>query len=163
MIEQRASVIRVEGDDVWIRTEPQTGCHSCAAKSGCGSGLVAQFFPARVNQELRLSRRSGSVVAAAGDRVILGIEENHLQKTSLLLYAFPLFGLLCGAIAGQMLMGTELASILGGLSGLSLTLYFIRSGARRLSGLAPDAVRILRVEKPQANVRLDIPRRSSEA
>jgi len=161
VIEQRASVIRVEGEDVWIRTEPQTGCHSCEAKAGCGSGLIAQFFPARVNQKLHLPRHRGSVVPLTGDHVILGIDESYLQKTSLLLYAFPLFGLIGGAITGQMLMGTELASILGGLSGLSLTLYFIRSGARHLLRLAPDAIRILRVEKPQVTVGLDTLKRST--
>lgn len=162
MIEQQASVIRAEGPDVWVRTEPQTGCHSCEAKAGCGSGLISQFFPARTNQKLRLPQSGSPINPLPGDRVILGIEESYLQKTSLLLYAFPLLGLLGGAIAGQVLMGTELSSILGGLSGLSLALYFIRSGARRLLRLPPDSIRILRVEKPQITVGLDSLKRSSE-
>lgn len=162
MIEQRASVIRVEGDDVWIRTEPQSGCQSCDAKSGCGSGLIARFFPERVNQKLRLPRKSGGVAPAPGDRIILGIDETYLQKTSLLLYAFPLIGLISGAIAGQMLLATELASILGGLSGLSLALYLIRSGSQRLMRLSPGAIRILRVENRQTFVGLDSLKRPSE-
>ena len=160
MIEQRARVVAIEGDSVRIRTEPQTGCHSCGAKSGCGSALIAQMFPARFNQQLLLPRGELSVEPRAGDYVVVGIDEAYLQKSSLLLYAVPLLGLLAGAIAGQTLLGTELGGIAGGLSGLGGGLFAIRWGAQRLLSGAPEAMRIVRVERSQTSVSLntlDIP------
>lgn len=155
MIEQRARVIAVEGDWVQIQTEAQSGCHSCGAKNGCGSSLIAQMFPARFNQPLRLSSSHVTLAPQAGDHVIIGIDERHLQKTTLLLYAVPLLGLLGGSIMGQVIGGTELISILGGLLGLSTTLMSIRWGAGRLLGATPKAIRILRVERAQTAVPLD--------
>jgi sigma-E factor negative regulatory protein RseC len=155
MIEQRARVIGVEGDLVRIRTEAQTGCHSCGAKSGCGSALIAQMFPARFNQQLLLPRGQLSTPPGPGDFVVIGIDEGYLQKSSLLLYAVPLLGLLAGAIVGQAALGTELAAIGGGLSGLGVGLLAIRWGAQRLLSRAPEAMRILRVERSQASVALN--------
>ncbi len=150
MIEQRARVMAVDGDQVEVRTEAQTGCHACGARGSCGSGLIAQMFPARFKQRLRLSGAALRTPPRPGDQVVIGIDEGYLQKTSLLLYAFPLLGLLGGAIAGQLGWGTELASILGGLTGLSTTLVLNRWGAAWLLRQAPGAVRILRVEPARA-------------
>ncbi len=146
MIEQRAKVLSVHGDRVRIQTEAQTGCHSCGAKSGCGSALIAQMFPARFNQQLRLSTAHLATRPRPGEHVIVGIDEGHLRKISLLLYAVPLLGLLGGAIAGQAWGDTELISILGGLLGLIATLASVRWGAERILAAAPEAIRILRIE-----------------
>jgi sigma-E factor negative regulatory protein RseC len=150
MIEQHARVTAVDGDLIELHTEAQTGCHACGAKSGCGSGLIAQMFPARFNQRLRLGGSHLRVAPRPGDQVVIGIDERYLQKSSLLLYAVPLLGLIAGAILGQSLWGTELASILGGLLGLSTTLVLNHWGAAWLLRQAPNAVRILRVETPPA-------------
>jgi sigma-E factor negative regulatory protein RseC len=118
------------------------------------------MFPARFNQQLILPRGELSVEPRAGDYVVVGIDEAYLQKSSLLLYAVPLLGLLAGAIAGQTLLGTELGGIAGGLSGLGGGLFAIRWGAQRLLSGAPEAMRIVRVERSQASVSLntlDIP------
>jgi len=155
MIEQHARVIRVEGDEVWIRTEAQSGCHSCGARSGCGSALIARFFPQRVTQKLPLAMGGAVATPAPGDQLVLGIDEAYLQRISLFLYLLPLLGLMCGAIAGQMIFQTELASIVAGLSGLCLALYLVKQGAGRLTGLYSGGVRILRVERSSPGVKLD--------
>ena len=156
MIEQRARVIRsVDEGLVQVQTEAQTGCHTCGAKSGCGSSLIAQMFPARFNQLLKLP--AGHLVRPPrpGDHVVIGIDETYLQKISLLLYAVPLVGLLAGAIAGQVIAGTELLSILGGLLGLSVGLLSVKWGAARMLTAGPNAVCILRVERSQVTVSMD--------
>lgn len=156
MIEQRARVKRVEGNRVWVQTETQTGCHSCGARSGCGSALIAQMFPARFNQQLQIPlSQDHTTPPRIGDHVVLGIDEAYLQKVSLLLYAVPLLGLLAGAVAGQFLTGTEPGAMVAGLSGLCLALLSVKWGARRLLGLTSSAVRILRVERSQAAVSVD--------
>ena len=155
MIEQRARVVSVRDGEARIRTEAQTGCHSCGARSGCGSALIAQMFPARFNQQLKLGTGHLRVQPRPGDHVLIGIDEGYLQKVSLLLYAVPLLGLIGGALAGQLLTGSEPASILGGLLGLTGTLVSVRWGAERLLRAAPDAMRILRVEPDGLAVSLD--------
>lgn len=155
MIEQRGRVTRTEGDQVWIQTEAQTGCHSCSAKTGCGSALIAQMFPQRFNQQLQLPFKLGGTLPRPGDHVVLGIDEAYLQRLSLLLYAVPLLGLLGGAILGQFLIGTELAAVVAGLSGLGLALWSVRWSARRMLGLASRAVSILRIERSHTAVPLD--------
>lgn len=155
MIEQRARVTRVEGRAVWIQAEPQSSCHSCEVKSGCGSGLLAQYFPARFNQAQCLPLPPGAEVPLPGDAVIVGVDEAHLQKASLLLYALPLVALLAGAVAGQMLGGSELASIAVGLSGLGAALYLIRKWGVALLGLSGGGLRLLRIEHSRPGVRLD--------
>lgn len=155
MIEQHARVIRVEGDEIWIRTEAQSGCHSCGAKSGCGSALIARFFPQRLTQKLQLPRGDTAGTPSPGDQLVLGINEAYLQRISLMLYLLPLLGLLLGAIAGQVIFGTELASILMGLSGLGLALYLVRAGTGRLAGLYSGGIRILRIEHSRPGVTLE--------
>lgn len=163
MIEQHAQVIRVEGEEIWIRTEAQSGCHSCGAKSGCGSALIARFFPQRVTQKLPLPRDGAAATPVPGDRLVLGIDEAFLQRISLVLYLLPLLGLLFGAIAGQMILGTELAAILSGLSGLVVALYLVKQGAGWLTGLYAGGVRILRVEHVSPGVSLGTLRPLSRA
>jgi sigma-E factor negative regulatory protein RseC len=153
MIEQTARVIRVEDDMVAVATERQSGCQSCDVKSGCGTSLIGQLFPDRPQQELRLPLGQLQARPRAGDRVVIGIDEAYLQRSTLLLYAVPLLGLLLGAVVGAYLGGRQASpmdgepmSILLGLLGLSLGLYVTRQSAGRRTGQLTRAVRILRVE-----------------
>jgi sigma-E factor negative regulatory protein RseC len=89
----------------------------------------------------------------AGDRVLIGIDEGYLQKTTLLLYLVPLLGLLLGAIFGAYLgglpgslFGSELMSILFCLLGLSVGLWVTSRTTANDSGRSAQAVRLLRIE-----------------
>lgn len=146
MIEQEARVTAVQGDQAQVSIVSQSACGGCAAKSGCGTSVIASLFPQR-QQQLRVTN---SHHAKPGDRVLIGLPESGLQRASLLLYGVPLLGLLGGALAGQHWGGSELQSILGGLLGASIGLWFVRWRSARGAGLQPVMMRRL----PAATVSL---------
>lgn len=139
MIEQEARVTALDGDHALVTVVQQSACGSCAAKSGCGTSVVASLFPQR-QQQLRVANTQQ---ARVGDRVMVGLPEDGLQRASLLLYGVPLLGLLLGATTGQSWGGSELHAILGGLLGASLGLWFVRWRSTRADGLQPVMVRRL--------------------
>lgn len=153
MIEQHARVVAINGDRASVRTESQSGCGSCSAKSGCGTGAVAQLFPARQRQLLELPIDHLSRKPLPGERVVIGIDEDYLQRNTWLIYALPLVGLLGGALAGDFLTKslldsgeTELGGILGSLSGLGMAFAWMGIRSRRNAALDPDSIRILRID-----------------
>lgn len=146
MIEERARVIGVEGGIAEVVAEQTEACTACSAKGGCGTSLLAGWFPKR----RLVFRLSNDIGASAGDTVIIGLEEGYLQRGSALLYAVPLVGLLLGAVIGEqfsMRMGhsSELAAVLMGLLGLIGALWLVRRLTTAANGGADRGVRLLRV------------------
>ena len=89
--------------------------------------------------------------ASAGDTVEVELPDSRVLKASFLMYAVPLCGFLLGLVLGQVLIGTDLAAALLGLTGLGLTwgaLHLIdkkiaKKGEwqpRVVAVLAPDAL-----------------------
>lgn len=153
MIEQHARVVAVEGDRAKVQTERQSGCSGCSAKSGCGTGVVAQLFPTRSRQLLDLPIGHLHRRPLPGERVVIGIDEGYLYHNTWLIYAAPLAGLLLGALGGDALaravleMGTtELGAILGSLLGLSTAFAWMGHRARRNAARVSENVRILRID-----------------
>lgn len=136
MIEELATVIKTEGDVMAVEIQRQSTCGSCSVKSGCGTSLVASLFGKR----RALLSLPNTIHARPGDRVVLGISEKDLVTGSIRLYLYPLAGLLLGAMAGHLLAGSELFTILSGLTGMILVLL----GLRRRQ-VAP-AIEVLRRE-----------------
>jgi sigma-E factor negative regulatory protein RseC len=149
MIEQQATVAEVRDADALVLIERQSGCGSCAAKSGCGTSAIASLFPQR-RSVVRVPNTEG---AAVGDRVIVGLPEAGLQYASLLLYGVPLLTLIGGAVLGQGLGGNDLLSTLGAVVGLTGGLLLVRRLSRDSTQLRPIMLRRLpRTAIPVADV-----------
>ena len=152
MIEEPARVVRVVDGVAEIVTLRQGTCNTCSAKSGCGTSLLAAWLPAR-----QLSFHIGNDIGArAGDRVVVGLDERLLQRSSLLLYAAPLVGLMTGAISGERLFPqfgwpSELGAVLLGLLGLIVSLGLVRRFAAGCAGTGKGGVRLLRVTSRQSS------------
>jgi sigma-E factor negative regulatory protein RseC len=159
MIEEQARVVRLDGSFAEIAIEKRPACGSCAAKTGCGTSILAAWFPQR---QLRFRLRN-DVGARSGDRVVVGLDEGMLQRSSMLLYAFPLVGLLLGAIAGErvfefLALPAELGAVLIGLLGLIAALLLVRlltTGARTDGDIGVKLLRVAR--QPLSLVPGDIP------
>ena len=152
MIEEQARVVRLNGDLAEILIQKQSACGSCTAKSGCGTSLLANWFPQR-RLTLRLDNR---INAQAGDMVVLGLDEATLQRSSLMLYALPLAGLLLAAIAGEWAFGflglpKELGAVLSGLLGLTAALLYVRGKSRAIIRRGDGGVRLLRLARTAAS------------
>jgi sigma-E factor negative regulatory protein RseC len=127
MIEERAQVVSIEGDQVLLQTQRQSSCGSCSVKSGCGTSVLAGIVGQKVTQ-LKLPNTIG---AKPGDEVMLGMAENALVAGSLLVYVLPLVMLLLGALAAEGLaaslgMDAELMPIVGGAAGFALAVLLVR-------------------------------------
>jgi sigma-E factor negative regulatory protein RseC len=147
VIEEQARVVSVDNNGLAeVAIVRQPACGSCAAKSGCGTSLLASIFPQR---SLRL-QLANSIGARPGDLVVVGLDEGHLQRGSLLLYAVPLAGLLVGAVAGENLLlrlggSGELGGVVGGLLGVIIALGFVRERSRMGRQGGDPGVRLLRL------------------
>lgn len=146
MIEEQARVVSLQGDFAEVTVRQPSACGSCSAKGGCGTSLLAAWFPRR-----HLSfRMRNDIGARPGDTVTVGLDERYLQRGSLLLYALPLAGLLFAAILGERLflsagLSPELGAVLSGLLGLGGALITVRRLTTRSTAGAASGVRLLRV------------------
>jgi sigma-E factor negative regulatory protein RseC len=155
MIEEQARVVAVAGDMAEVATLRHSACAGCAAKSGCGTSLLAAWFPER---ELTFRLRN-PVDARVGDTVVIGLNEDALQRSSLLLYGLPLIGLLGGAIVGDQSFAaltwpSELGAVSGSLFGLGAALWVVRKRSERRTRYGENVVRLLRIGRHAIGVTL---------
>jgi sigma-E factor negative regulatory protein RseC len=132
MIEEHARVVAIEGEIAWVETQRKSTCGSCTAKNSCGSSLLERFVGQRSNR-LAVTRVAD---IAEGDEVVLGLEESSLLRGSFAVYMLPLLLMLLMAVIAQTLLSdkwlaSEAASILGGLAGLGLGLFWLKGYAKR--------------------------------
>lgn len=146
MIEEQASVVAVADGMAEVATLRRSACGSCNAKSGCGTSILAAWFPQR-QLTFRLPNQVG---ARPGDTVVVGLDEARLQRASVLLYGLPLLGLLAGAVIGEAIVGhlaasAELGAVSGGLFGLTAALVFVRNHSVANLRRRGNGVQLLRV------------------
>ena len=148
MLEEKAKVLSVEGETAQVYVEPNTSCSGCSAKNGCGTSIIASLFP----QRNRIFTVNNPVKAAVGQNVIIGLDENVLQRASFLVYMIPLLGMLGGAVMGSYVadyfsLSGEPTSIVTGLSGMALGFVFIRKILGREKNGERYQARILRIDR----------------
>lgn len=152
MIEEKASVVSVEGDRIWVQTQRKSVCGACSARKGCGTASLEQLFGKRRTQMMV----SSELPVSTGDEVMLGIEEATLLRGSLLLYGLPLLFMLIGAMLIQSLVPSigELPVIAGAISGLLLGLFLVAGYAKKLRHdprYHPTILRVIRSSSQQSN------------
>ena len=132
MIEENAHVIEVDGDVAWVETMRKSTCGNCTAKNSCGSSLLDRYVGKRSN---RIAVTLADDVKV-GDEVVLGLEEDSLLRGSFAVYMLPILLMLLISVSSQALlseswMSTEAASILGGIVGFGLGLFWLKAYAKR--------------------------------
>lgn len=131
MLETPAVVVQTDQDGTLVEADFGGGCGSgMCAKGGCGAAVLAQLFsrnprgPMRVNNPLH---------AAIGERVIVGVEEGVLLRTTLVAYLLPLAMFVGGAlVAPAWFQGGDGWAALGALIGLAAGWGLARALGRRL-------------------------------
>lgn len=151
MIEEQGRVVAVEPGAVWVETLRKSTCSSCSANAACGQGLMERLGVGRQRGYLRaLSQLQLSV----GDAVVIGVREDLLVRSSLLVYLFPLLGLLVAALVAESLGLAEPLIILAGLAGLFGTWLLVRWRASLYADdpeLQPVVLRALLASGPTAS------------
>ncbi|WDE00032.1 SoxR reducing system RseC family protein [Thalassomonas actiniarum] len=118
MIEEMATVVAINQDQVTLESQVKSSCSSCQQVDNCGSGQVAKAIPL---QKLTLVVSSG-LSLNVGDTVVLGLPEKGLLQVAAQVYLLPLAGLIAASSLGQFLMMQgmlthEIFAILLGVSG----------------------------------------------
>ncbi|MCC5826350.1 SoxR reducing system RseC family protein [Alkalimonas sp.] len=140
MIEQIATVRKLDSGGVWLETTPVTTCQSCSASEDCGTGIVAKTFTPKRSQFFLVTDSA----LLPGQKVRIGTTEQRLLLAAFSLYLLPLVLMLLGvavlswwlpALAELWLIGVALLLLWAGF----------RLAARLSKGLERDAVLLLEV------------------
>lgn len=140
MLTESARVIRRDGKRVELELQRGSACGHCELSQGCGTGALGRL----------LGRRSRPLVLETdqdcrpGDEVQLALPEASLVRASLLVYGFPLIGMLFAGLlasaagAGDWLVA--LAAVAGFVVGLGFAAFFASRLEHR--GMTPHIVDI---------------------
>ncbi len=131
MLLETGRVVAVEQDGVWVETVRSSTCGSCAARKGCGHGLINQVR----DGERGLVRALPGPLAPADchldDEVQISIPEEVILKGSLVVYILPLVTMLGGAGLAARLWQGDLAAALGAAAGMACGMLLVRWHAHR--------------------------------
>lgn len=150
MIEEQGRVVALESGAVWVETLRKSTCSSCSANAACGQGLMDRLG---VGRQRGYVRALSQMQLAIGDSVIIGVREDLLVRSSLLVYLLPLLGLFAAALLANGLGLSEPLVILAGLSGLFASWLMVRWRAARVAEnplLQPVVLRTLLATAPAA-------------
>lgn len=86
MIEEIATVIAVEAEGVWVKTQAKTTCGACQQKDSCTSGVVAKALTPKEPRLFVVTQEP----LLAGQQVRIGLDETALTKSALRVYLLPL-------------------------------------------------------------------------
>jgi len=122
MIEQQATVIEVDDDQIWLHAERQSTCSQCQIKQGCGTGLLAKHVGKRFSK-IAVNKTAETTV---GQVVTLAIPEQILLQGAALMYLFPLVLLLLFSIIARSLELGEVMETIMGLGGLMVGFIWVK-------------------------------------
>jgi len=125
-VTQEAEVVAEQSQgQVEVKACASQGCGSCGLAGGCGQGVLSRW----------LMRRSPSLILYTetplqpGDRVLLGMNANKLNRAAVLQFLLPLTTLLAAALLAEFIGITSglllfLIALTGLASGLLLARHF---------------------------------------
>ena len=127
MIEQHAIILSTENDSqgdelATIEVVRKTACGLCGKTRGCGNAIWGKIF-AHNNTSFKARN---TIRARVGQNVIVGIDENALMKSALLLYMVPLATMFMGAFLMSQLYESDIAQMLGAFLGLVIGFFWVK-------------------------------------
>ncbi len=148
MIEESAIVIGLEQDVAMLEIIRRTPCTLCGQTRGCGISLWGRLFGHRNNT----FKARNQINAKVGDSVIVGIEEQALLASSLLVYGIPLVAMLAGALLATGIFADDIShsdryAVIGSILGLVLGILWLKGHSAGRSMNAHYQPVILRADK----------------
>ena len=94
MVKEEGVVTSATKSIAWVKTVRTTACEACEAKDSCEilNSKHSMHFEVR-----------NTLNAVKGDRVVVGVQTKPLLALTFMLYVFPVFLLLIGALTGKKL------------------------------------------------------------
>jgi len=96
MLETRAIVVQVQGNEALVEAIGEGGCGNCSSENGCSSSKLTQLFCSKPRQ-FKVHNEANAVI---GDEVQITLPDGVLLRSSLLIYIVPLALLLSGGVLG---------------------------------------------------------------
>ncbi|MGP2424590.1 SoxR-reducing system protein RseC [Yersinia sp. 2538 StPb PI] len=150
MMKEWATVISWQNGVALLRCEPQSGCGSCNARTGCGSHLLNELGPESEHQlQIAISQP-----LEPGQKVEVGVSEGSLLRSASLVYLTPLAGLIAGGGLFQALFVTDAFTALGAILGAGLGFLLARTLASRIEGQSDYQPMILQIGLPPTTIRI---------
>ncbi len=132
MVEETGQVIEVGEDYLKVSSQPKSACNGCDAQSGCGQGLLNRWGARSIVLRLSLDGRDPADFKPQ-DRVLVGVPEDALLRSVILLYATPLFTMIGGVLVGHWLFGGDLGVALLALAGLGAGALIARKSVQLIT------------------------------
>ena len=117
MLQETGTVVKVDGDSLWVETRQQSACNSCRARAGCGQQALGKALAGSSVIRVLLNGRSSHLFRPR-QQVTIGIPEDVVVRWSLFIYLLPVASLIIGAWLGFHLSGNEGITALAGFAGL---------------------------------------------
>ncbi|HAS6043332.1 TPA: transcriptional regulator [Vibrio vulnificus] len=109
------------GFEVALSCEQQTSCSSCSSQKSCGTGVVSKVFGNKsLLWHLETQRR-----LHVGQVVEIGIPEQSLLQSAMLVYLLPIVAMLLGALFGHLVFSPWLEMGEGAVVLTSMLFAFI--------------------------------------
>ena len=135
MIEEGGVVVEIKDNFAFVQTQRDSSCGHCSANKGCGTASLAGV----VGQKETLVKVVNQKNVKVGDRVVIGVAEDALLKSSLALYLVPLLSLFVVAVGYESLAkllelpSYEILTALAGLLGLFAGLNWVKRVSVKMS------------------------------
>lgn len=149
MVEEQAIVISTDQDQTSLEILRNKPCGLCGQIRGCGLSFWGKLFAHRPNT----FKAKNLIKAQVGDVVVVGVEENALLMSSMVVYGIPLLLLLIGAFLGSFLATTadvDSGTALGAAVGLLLGFIWLKGHAQGSSLDGRYSPVILRLATPSS-------------
>lgn len=127
MLEAEGIIVSASPEETWVETSRASACGSCSSKAGCGTTTLNQMLGSKSS----VFKVLNPIGARVGERVVIGLEEGALLKSSALVYVLPLALLLAGAMLGSLLAPVQAepdAYAAGGMLAGLLAGFFLLKG-----------------------------------
>ena len=130
MIEERAVILSLEANAsssespsiAVLEIERKTACGLCGQTRGCGNSIWGKLFAHRSTA----FKANNGINASVGQSVIVGINEQALLWSALLLYILPLVTMLIASILTMQVNDSNGVVMLAALAGLVVGLLWVK-------------------------------------
>lgn len=154
MIEERAVILSLEtlptqvNSIATLEIERKTACGLCGQTRGCGNSIWGKLFAHKSSA----FKANNSINATVGQSVIVGINEQAVLKSALLLYTLPLGTMLLSAMLATQLQNSNLSAMIGALIGLVLGLLWVKGYTASSQYFLLQQPEILRVVSDEVSI-----------
>lgn len=136
MILQKATVVAIETNRIWVEAERQSTCGGCQIRQGCGTGLLAKHVGKRFNRIAVPNNKTVNI----GQKVTVAIPEDALLQGAFMMYLLPLLAMFAGAGLASWLNWPEPLQIAAGLATLLGGFLWVASRLKQKNTVIPTQI-----------------------